>query len=250
MRRWIVLSHRRGRARAGGRPAQDAEALRKELEQMRKQFESMKEGYEKSINSLSERLQKLEQAPAPARRRARAGRARGGQAAPARPAAACLRGHAVALDLARPRQPFALYERRGPGQLLFDMGVAGDFVGNLTQRNVQQGQRRHVLRAGEPLLPARDRAVASSARSIPTRAPRSASRRARSARPEISVSLAEAHLTLLTLPFDTQLKMGQMRNRFGLLNQIHEHDRPFIDRPNVLRAVLRRGGPGRAGRRG
>ena len=29
--------------------------------------------------------------------------------------------------------------------------------------------------------------------------------------------------------------MGQMRNRFGLLNPIHEHDRPFIDNPNVLR---------------
>ncbi len=32
--------------------------------------------------------------------------------------------------------------------------------------------------------------------------------------------------------------MGQMRNRFGLLNQLHEHDRPFIDTPNVLRWFL------------
>ena len=31
--------------------------------------------------------------------------------------------------------------------------------------------------------------------------------------------LAEAHLTLLALPFGTQAKLGQMRNRFGLLNQ-------------------------------
>ena len=44
------------------------------------------------------------------------------------------------MDLARPRQPFALYERRGAGQLLFDMGVTGDFIGNLTQNNVQQAQ--------------------------------------------------------------------------------------------------------------
>ncbi len=38
------------------------------------------------------------------------------------------------------------------------------------------------------------------------------------------MSLAEAHLTLLTLPYGTQLKMGKMRNRFGLLNQRHAHD--------------------------
>src|SRR5207245_3239788 len=46
-----------------------------------------------------------------------------------------------AMDLIRPRQPFALYERRGPGQLLFDMGVTGDFIGNLTQSNVEKNQR-------------------------------------------------------------------------------------------------------------
>ena len=45
-----------------------------------------------------------------------------------------------ALDLVKPRQPFALYERRGPGQLLFDIGMTGDFVGNLTQHNVQKNQ--------------------------------------------------------------------------------------------------------------
>ena len=38
----------------------------------------------------------------------------------------------------------------------------------------------------------------------------------------------------MALPFSTQLKMGMMRNRFGYLNQIHEHDWPFIDSPNVL----------------
>jgi hypothetical protein len=50
----------------------------------------------------------------------------------------------------------------------------------------------------------------------------------------IELSLAEAHLTLLTLPFNTQAKMGLMRNRFGLLNELHFHDGPQVDRPNVL----------------
>jgi len=39
---------------------------------------------------------------------------------------------------------------------------------------------------------------------------------------------------LMTLPFNTQAKLGMMRVRFGLTNQIHEHDLPFIDRPDVL----------------
>ena len=45
-----------------------------------------------------------------------------------------------ALDLLSPRQPFSLYQQRGAGQLLFDVGVSGDFVGNITQRNVREGQ--------------------------------------------------------------------------------------------------------------
>ncbi len=48
-----------------------------------------------------------------------------------------------------------------------------------------------------------------------------------------TVSLAEANLTLMTLPFGTQLKLGQMRNRFGYLNEFHQHDRAVIDNPNV-----------------
>src|SRR5439155_1443213 len=52
------------------------------------------------------------------------------------------------------------------------------------------------------------------------------------------VSLAEAHLTLLTLPFGTQTRLGQMRNRFGYSNEVHEHDLPWVDRPNVMRNFL------------
>jgi hypothetical protein len=47
---------------------------------------------------------------------------------------------------------------------------------------------------------------------------------------DFKVDVPEAHLTLLTLPWSTQLKMGRMLNRFGMLNQIHEDDLPQ-DRP-------------------
>src|SRR5207249_9774356 len=59
---------------------------------------------------------------------------------------------------------------------------------------------------------------------------------------ELGVKLAEASVTLLTLPLGTQAKFGQMRSRFGYSNMIHEHDLPWIDRPNVLRNFL--GGEG------
>src|SRR5712664_1442933 len=103
--------------------AQDAGALRREIEQLRKQLEG-----------LTERLQRLETQPQP-------------QMAAPPPVPPALQSPAnpetqmsppSLTDLARPRQPFSLYQQRGSGQLLFDIGIAGDFVGNLTQHNVQK----------------------------------------------------------------------------------------------------------------
>src|SRR5438445_4936817 len=59
---------------------------------------------------------------------------------------------------------------------------------------------------------------------------------------ETGVTLAEAYLTLLTLPFGTQARLGQVRNRFGWSNEVHEHDLPWVDRPNVMRNFLGREG--------
>ena len=95
--------------------AQEAEALRKEIEQLQKQ-----------LKALGDRLQRLESQPPPA--------------APAlQPAPPTYPGISP-IDLARPRQPFSLYQQRGAGHLLFDIGIAGDFVGNVTQSNVEKAQ--------------------------------------------------------------------------------------------------------------
>ena len=224
----------------GEATAQDTEALRRELEQMRKQFETMKEGYEKAINQLSERLNAIESKSAePA------------AAAPATAAAPALPpgGAAVAsqappggvtmnpADLARPREPFSLYERRGPGQLLFDIGVAGDFIGNITQRNVDKANAGTFAGRENRFFP-REVELSLFGQIDPYARAEVRFEGGEEDSGEISIKLAEANLTLLTLPFNTQLKMGQMRNRFGLLNQIHEHDRPFIDAPNVLTRFL------------
>jgi hypothetical protein len=221
----------------GPAAAQETEAIRKELEQMRKQFETMKEGYERSINQLSERLKTLEsRPPEPA-------------PAPPAPSPAAPPAPAVAAqpppspppggvtinptELARPREPFSLYERRGPGQLLFDIGIAGDFIGNLTQRNVQKNAGGTFTGLENRFFP-REIELSLFGQIDPyARAEVRLEAGEESRGGEISVNLAEAFLELMTLPFGTQLRMGQMRNRFGLTNQIHEHDLPFIDRPDV-----------------
>jgi hypothetical protein len=221
--------------------AQDTEALHRELEQMRKQFETMKEGYEKAINQLSDRLKAIEARPA----------------APAAVPAAAAPGTAVPAvqgreqmlsqappgvtinpaELARPREPFSLYERRGAGQLLFDIGVAGDFIANITQRNVDKANAGSFSGRENRFFP-REVELSLFGQIDPYARAEVRFEGGEEDAGEIGINLAEANLTLLTLPFNTQLKMGQMRNRFGLLNQTHEHDRPFIDQPNVLTRFL------------
>ena len=217
--------------------AQDIEALRQELQQMRKQFETMKEGYEKAIDRLGERIQQLETRPQPA---AAAPAPPGPAPAPATAQTAPAGPPAIAatpLDLARPRQPFALYGNRGPGQLLFDMGVAGDFIGNLTQRNVDKANAGTFAGRENRFFP-REIELSLFGQIDPYARAEVRVEAGEEDQGEIALHLAEANLTLLSLPFNTQLKMGQMRNRFGLLNPIHEHDRNFIDAPNVLRWFL------------
>ena len=193
--------------------AQDAAALRREIEQLQKQ-----------LQSVTERLQRLEaQPPAPA------------QVPPAAAPTPATAPGLSAIDLARPRQPFGLYQQRGAGQLLFDIGIAGDFVGNLTQKNVEKAQggtfagqeNRFFPREVELSLFGQIDPYASAVVRI------EAGEEARGA--VTGVHLAEAYITLLTLPFGTQARFGQVRNRFGYSNEVHEHDLPWVDRPNVMR---------------
>jgi len=199
--------------------AQDAETLRRELEQMRKSFEQMRQDYQKNMDALAERLKKLETAPAPV----------AVQQTPPSPSA---------MDLARPREPFSLYGQRGPGQLLFDIGIAGDFVGNIVQKNVDKAGAGTFRNRENRFFP-REIELALFGQIDPyARAEVRIEAGEETRGQESGVALAEAHLTLMALPFNTQLKMGQMRNRYGWSNQIHDHDLPWIDRPGVTRAYF------------
>jgi len=215
--------------------AQDAEALRRELEQLKRQQEQ----YQRAIEALSERLKRLESQPAPV-------------AAP--PAAAPLATPAPvaqspanpqtpsappsATDLLRPRQPFALYQQRGSGQLLFDMGVTGDFVANITQHNVQKAQGGTFAGRENRFFPREIELNLFGQIDPYARADVRIEAGEDAPGAETGVSLAEATITLLTLPYGTQAKLGQMRNRFGWSNVVHEHDLPWVDRPDVYRVFF------------
>jgi hypothetical protein len=206
--------------------AQDVEALRKEIEKLQKQ-----------LQSLTERLQRMESQPAPTAPPAAAP----SPAAPG-PAAAPGAPGLPLTELARPRQPFSLYAQRGAGQLLFDIGIAGDFVGNVTQSNVEKAQGGSFAGQENRFFP-REVELSLFGQVDPyayAEVRIEAGEEIRGG--ELTVNLAEAAVTLLTLPFGTQAKFGQMRNRFGYTNMIHEHDLPWIDRPNMLRNFL--GGEG------
>jgi hypothetical protein len=196
--------------------AQEAEALRRELEALQKQ-----------LQSVTDRLQKLETQPTPAP-----------APVPAPPPPGAAAPGTSVTDLARPRQPFTLYQQRGGGQLLFDIGIAGDFVGNLNKPNVEKArggtfggqENRFFPREVElGLFGQVDPYAYAEVRIEAGEATRGG---------ELNVSLAEAAVTMLTLPFGTEAMFGQMRNRFGYTNVIHEHDLPWIDRPNALRNFL------------
>src|SRR2546428_5830863 len=211
--------------------AQDTEALRRELEQLRRQQQE----YQKAIEALSQRLQKLESQPAPT------------TAQPPPPGTPLAQSPSnptsqmtplTPMDIARPRQPFGLYQQRGAGQLLFDMGITGDFVGNLTQRNVEKGSAGTFSGRENRFFP-REVELSIFGQIDPyARADVRIEAGEDTPGAETGVHLAEGTITLLALPYGTQAKLGQMRNRFGWSNVIHEHDLPWVDRPDVYRAFF------------
>jgi hypothetical protein len=215
-------------------PAQDAETLRRELDQLKRQFETMRQQYQRMIQDMSDRLQRLEDQPA-----APSTPTNAAPTAPVPPNTAATRQPAPAisaLELARPREPFALYDRRGGGQLLFDIGVTGDFAGSLTSKRVEQARAGSLPEEENRVFP-REIEVSFFGQIDPyARAEvrfEAGDALADDGTRSFSAELAEANLTLTAIPWGFQPKGGRMRLRWGYLNEFHQHDRPFIDNPNV-----------------
>jgi hypothetical protein len=210
----------------------DADAVRREIEQLRRELEATQRRYQQAIDTMTERLQRLE-----ARRGVAAAPSGAGPAGPGLPSL---------LEVARPREPFSLrgeFAARTPaaggevrrGQFLFDIGLAGDFVANATERRVEQAQtgtfagRENRLFPREVELSLFGQVDPYARGEVRFEAAEEFEEGAR----ELHLGLAEAHLTLLALPFGLQVKGGFMRPRVGLINELHLHDRPWIDSPAV-----------------
>lgn len=214
--------------------AEDVETLRREIEQLRQRLEETQRQYRTAIDQMTERVQRLEARPRLAA--TGASRAEGERALPG------------LLDLARPREPFALYGQAQPGapgapapsvgrgQFLFDMGIAGDFIGNYASSAAEKTHTGTFAGRENRVFP-REIEVSLFGQVDPFARGEvrvEAAEEFEKGERSLGVSLAEAHLTLLTLPLGLQLKGGLMRSRFGLLNELHMHDRPQPDSPSVL----------------
>jgi hypothetical protein len=206
--------------------AQDAEALRKELEQMRKQFENVRQEYQRAMEQLAERIQRLEARPQSAATPPVVVQA---PPAPSPPQPSLM-------DYARPRPPFSLSERTGRGQLLFDIGVAADFVANFTNTDVDRADVGTFAGRENRFFPREIELAFFGAIDPYARGEVriEAAEEFEGGEQTTNVSLAEANFTITSLPWGFQVKAGKMRNRFGLLNQAHQHELPQPDRPNVL----------------
>ena len=233
----------------------DLEALREELQKTQADFQKLLEMQQQTQRTMEELQQKLSvieaarpavPAPAPSQiaepaTAAAPGTPPAAQATAQAPSAPQSGGLPFLLDLVRPREAFSLYKERGPGQLLFDMGVTGDFVGDFTSTRVEKAQASTFTGFENRFFPrevemsffgqidpyARGEVRVEAGEEIDSAGQRT-----------LNLSLAEANLTLQTLPFGTQAKLGLERVRFGLSNEIHEHDLPQTDRPDVMRRFL------------
>jgi len=219
--------------------AQEAEALKRDLDNMRRQFETMRQEYQRAMDAMAERLRRLEAQPRTAATPPTAAAPAPAAAPPAAGVGPAMAAAPVAPTLAeylQPREPFGLAGRTGTGRLLFDIGVVADFIADITSRRADRSdtgtfagrENRFFPREIELSLFGRIDPYARGEIRI------EAAEEFEDGERGIEVGLAEAHLTLLTLPFGTQAKLGLLRNRFGLLNQLHREALPQPDQPNVL----------------
>jgi hypothetical protein len=117
-------------------------------------------------------------------------------------------------------QPFST-SGAGLGQIFNpDIVVSGDFVGHYANRKSVADRGRVSLREAEFGFSAAIDPYAKAAFIF--------------SKPDgENLGVEEGYVTLLSLPYGIQAKVGQMRSPFGKINVIHDHDLPQTDRPDV-----------------
>jgi hypothetical protein len=195
--------------------------LKREVADLRRQMEEQRRQYESQIEDLRRQVKDLAQrgAPAPA------------APSPKEELAAAIE-EARREAAAKEPQPLSLSFGRAIQNFNPDISVIGDVLGHWVS-----GERGERLPGGEHAnedrFQFRELELAFSAPVDPY------------ARADFFVhihehdgewhaGLCEGYLTLLTLPHNLQARIGKFRSAFGKANQLHTHNMPWVDRPNVI----------------
>ena len=120
------------------------------------------------------------------------------------------------------------------------MGIAGDFVANFTSSRVERDQVGTFAGRENRVIP-REIELSFFGQVDPyARATviLEAAEEFEDGQRALEFGLSEAYLELTSLPFGFGAKGGRERLRFGLLNELHLHDRPQADSPDVLVAFF------------
>ena len=116
------------------------------------------------------------------------------------------------------------------------MGIVGDFITNITSSRVEQDQVGTFAGRENRIFP-REIELSFFGQVDPyARAAviLEAAEEFEGGERALEFGLAEAYLELISLPWGFQVKGGRERLRFGLLDELHLHDRPQPDSPAVL----------------
>jgi hypothetical protein len=201
-------------------PADGMAGLKSEMAELRRQIEEQRQAYESQIEQLRREVKDL------------AGRA----AAPSAPSPED--ELAAAIEAARKEaaaaEPGALSLFIRPGTQSFnpDISVIGDMLGHYVSG--EHGERRPTgEHENEDRFQFRELELAFSSPVDPhSRADFFVHLHEHDG--EWHAGLCEGYLTLLTLPHDLQARVGKFRSAFGKANQLHTHNMPWVDRPNVI----------------
>ena len=191
--------------------AQDAQALRQDIDQLRREFEALKQQYGDRLTALEAKLAVTEGAAVPAAAPAP------GQPPPTPPPAGAEGGTApvygASIGNAKVFNP--------------DIAVIGDFLGAAGTNKVQPdpfgpGTHPNALQLHE------SEAAFQAVVDPYARADFFISFG------EEGVSVEEGFITLTSLPGGLLTKVGKMRAAFGKVNSLHNHVLPWADRPLVI----------------
>ena len=202
---------------ASSASAQEAAAVRQEIDQLRRDFETLKQQYGDRLTALESKLAAAEGAAPPA-----AAQPPATPPAPAQPPATppAAEVPAGAAGAGGPTGALPVYGSTVGGAKVFnpDIAVIGDFLGAAGHNSVNP-QPAFEMHESEASFQAVVDPYARADFFLSFG--------------ETGVELEEGYATLTALPGGLLTKVGKMRAAFGKVNTMHNHVLPWTDRPLV-----------------